>query len=373
MRIGFDAKRAFFNKSGLGNYSRDLIRSLLRYYPENEYHLYTPSDKGSISFMDFSGINISTPVRATGKFIQSYWRSMKLTGRLEKDNINVYHGLSNELPKNIQHSKVKSVVTIHDLIFLRHPEWYNAIDRVIYKTKFKHSCRIADRIIAISEQTKRDIIEFYGIEAQKIDVVYQSCNDLFKIAYPDAHKESIRKKYNLPDRYLLYVGTIEPRKNLLNIVKAITDGRIDIPLVVIGRKTKYFNRINHFIKSENIKGIYFMDEIRIEDLPAIYQLADLFIYPSVFEGFGIPIIEALYSRVPVITSKGGCFSEAGGPSTVYVDPMDVGEISEAIEYVSGNDKLQEEMRELGYQHAQKFSNKAASYSTMKIYKQLIND
>ncbi len=372
MKIGFDAKRAFFNKSGLGNYSRDLIRSLDKNFPESEYHLYTPSLEGSIPFMDFSGVEVSTPFRSKGKLMQSYWRSMKLANRLDQDNIDVFHGLSNELPKSIQRRKVKSVVTIHDLIFLRHPEWYNPIDRAIYQAKFKYSCRVADRIIAISEQTKRDIIEFYRIDEQKISVIYQSCNTLFKQTIPEAFKETVRKKYDLPDRFLLYVGTIEERKNLLNIVMAITAGRIDIPLVVIGRKTKYYNKVKHHIESENLKGIYFKDEVSIEDLPAIYQLADLFIYPSVFEGFGIPILEALYSKVPVITSKGGCFSEVGGASTVYVDPTDIGEISEAIKYISSRKELQEEMIEKGYLHARKFSSTATAQSTMNIYKQLID-
>lgn len=372
MRIGFDAKRAFFNKSGLGNYSRDIIRSLVKYYPEHEYYLYTPSKQRSILFMDFENIKISTPFRAKSKLMQSYWRSVKLTSRLKQDNIEIYHGLSNELPRNIQKSKVKSVVTIHDLIFLRYPEWYNSIDRTIYRSKFKFSCWVADRVITISEQTKKDIIEFYGIEEQKINVVYQSCNNLFKQISSEKEKSTIKAKYKLPENFLLYVGTIEERKNLLNIVKALKLSKIDIPLVAIGRKTKYYNLVKSYIDTENLKNILFIDEVNVEDLPAIYQLADLFIYPSVFEGFGIPILEALYSKVPVITSKGGCFSEVGGPSSVYVDPSDIEEISEAISYVLGRKKVQEEMKEQGYLHAQKFSDQNAAQSIMNIFNQLIS-
>lgn len=370
MRIGFDAKRAFFNKSGLGNYSRDIIRSLITYYPEHKYYLYTPAIQGGMHFMDTDRAEVSTPAGNRNKLMQGYWRSVKLADRLEKDYIDIYHGLSNELPLNIRKSKVKSIVTIHDLIFLRHPGWYNLLDRAIYKAKFKFSCRVADKIIAISEQTKRDIIEFYGIEEQKINVVYQSCHELFKRNVSEADKDLIRKKFNLPETFLLYVGTIEERKNLLNIVKAISVGNIDMPLVAIGRKTKYYNKVKQYIKTENLRNILFIDEVNVEDLPAIYQLADLFIYPSVFEGFGIPILEGLYSKVPVITSKGGCFSEVGGPSSVYIDPFDVEEISEAINYVLGRKKVREEMIEQGYLHAQKFSAKSAAESIMNIYNQL---
>lgn len=372
MKVGFDAKRAFFNKSGLGNYSRDIIRSLKKHYPEIEYYLYTPSTSGSLSFMDFTGVKVSTPNKKKGKILQSYWRTLQLSNRLKKDTIDVYHGLSNELPRNIKQSKAKSVVTIHDLIFLRHPEWYRPVDRSIYRAKFKYSCKVADTIIAISEQTKSDIIEFYGIDERKIKVVYQSCNDLFKQEITGKEKEIIKQKYKLPDTFLLSVGTIEKRKNLLSLVKAIKLGRIDIPLIVIGRKTNYFNKIQRFIETEHLKNICFLNEVPVEDLPAIYQLSELFIYPSSFEGFGIPVLEALYSKTPVITSKSGCFKEVGGPSSLYVDPSDIEELSEAIIYVSSKKKVKEEMIEQGYLHAQQFSGKNAAQSLMKIYTRLID-
>jgi glycosyltransferase involved in cell wall biosynthesis len=371
MRIGFDAKRIFYNRSGLGNYSRDIIRSLQTFYPEHEYYLYTPSLKGSIPFNVPEGVQVSLPNRSKGKLMQAYWRSVQLTKRLNADGIEIFHGLSNELPRNIKKTRIKSVVTIHDLIFLRHPEWYKPIDRNIYRAKFRYSCKISDTIIAISEQTKNDIIEFFGVDEHKIQVVYQSCNNLFKTLATEGDKNSIRKKYALPGEYLLYVGTIEERKNLLNILKAFKTGNINIPLVVVGRKTRYFTEIKHFIETERIKNIHFLNEISVEDLPAMYQMAELFIYPSVFEGFGIPILEALYSRVPVITSQGGCFREAGGPSSVYVNPSDPEEISEAIQYIINREKLQAEMKEIGYRHALQFSDENIARDLMNIYEKLV--
>ncbi len=373
MRIGFDAKRAFFNRSGLGNYSRDLILALHRYYSDNEYYLYTPSLKNHINFIDSDNIYIRTPTGRPGKLGQAFWRSFRIARRAEIDGIEIFHGLSNELPRHVKRTGIKSVVTIHDLIFMHHPEWYKSIDVAIYKRKCRDSSRQADRVIAVSEQTKKDLIAFFNIEQSKIEIIYQGCNAAFTKVLDEAEKRKVKEKWALPDEYLLYVGTIEERKNLLTILKAISSMNIDIPLVVVGRKTRYYRQIIKYMDQHKLKNIMFLEEVSVHDLPGIYQMANVFIYPSIFEGFGIPILEALYSKVPVITSKGGCFAEVGGPESVYVDPGNNEELGNAISQILNNSVLQQKMKSDGYKHALQFSSEVTAHRVMELYNRLLNE
>jgi len=371
MKIGFDAKRAFFNRSGLGNYSRNLLRSLSLYYPDNQYLLYTTSKNTSLFNLTDQNFIIKEPSGFLNKRLKSYWRSFSLTKQVKRDELNLFHGLSHELPYNIHKSGIKTVVTIHDLIFLRFPGLYKTFDRGIYLKKFKYACKIADLIIAVSKQTANDIQEFFGVDKSLIEVIYQGCNPVFSKEFDDSEKEGIRIKYGFPESYILYVGSIEERKNLLSLIKAINIGKIKLPLVVIGGKTKYFKRIKKFIDQKKIEEIYFLETILNEDLPAIYQLAEVFIYPSVFEGFGIPIIEALYSKTPVITSKNGCFPEAGGPSSVYVDPNNIEEMAEAIKKVIEDSELRQRMIKNGFEYAQNFNDDKVAKNIINSYQKVL--
>ena len=179
------------------------------------------------------------------------------------------------------------------------------------------------------------------------------------------------QKYQLPDQYLLYVGTIEPRKNLLQLIRARHQGSLDIPLIVIGRSTPYIRQIKKYIAEHSLKHIFFLQDIPNDDLPGLYQMAHALIYPSRFEGFGIPILEALFSRTPVITSIGSCFQEAGGKSSIYVDPDDTDELIHAIRQVLDNEKLRTEMQEKGYHHAQQFRNEAIADNLMQVYRKVV--
>ena len=373
MRIGFDAKRAFYNRSGLGNYSRDLILSLLQHYPDNEYFLYTPSLKNCISFLPDNKVTIGLPPGNPGKLQQSFWRSFRLAEQTLKDKIEIYHGLSNEIPRKIGQKGTKSVVTIHDLIFIRYPQWYNPVDVAIYKRKFRYSCQHANRIIAVSDQTKSDLVSIFSVDEKKIRVIHQGCNEVFKKTLNDTEKQAVRKRWDLPGEYLLYVGTIEDRKNLLTLIQALQKSAIALPLVVVGKQTKYYDRVREYITRHHINNVIFLKEVPVTDLPGIYQMAKVFIYPSIFEGFGIPILEALYSKVPVVTSTGGCFSEAGGPFSQYVDPKNTEELGEAVRRILEDSELQQQMKNEGYRHALKFSGENVAQQVMKLYNDLLNE
>ena len=371
MRIGFDAKRAFFNASGLGNYSRNLLRALNSHFPDNEYFLYTPSGRTSLFNHSKQGFIVKEPEGFLNKMFKSYWRSFSLAKQAKRDKLDIYHGLSHELPYNIQKKGIKTVVTIHDLIFLRFPDLYNTFDRKIYLNKFKYACEIADMIIAVSKQTADDIKQFFGINETRIKVIYQGCNPVFRKQLNETEKKEIIKKYGFPGSYILYVGTIEERKNLLSVIKAINVGKIRLPLVVIGSKTSYFKKVKEYIKQNKVKDIYFLETILNEDLPAIYQQAEVFVYPSVFEGFGIPVIESLYSKTPVITSRNGCFPEAGGPSSIYVDPENIEELADAIRKVIEDHKLSQKMIDEGYNYALNFNDDIVAKNIINAYKNIL--
>ncbi|MBN1158226.1 MAG: glycosyltransferase family 4 protein [Bacteroidales bacterium] len=373
MRIGYDAKQAFFNKSGLGSYSRNLLHGLAKNYPENEYFLYTPGIDFGLFEPQPDQFSIKAPKKLFHRIFRSYWRSFSLSRQLNMDRIDIFHGLTHEIPYNFPMNKIKSLVTIHDLIFLRLPHLYRAIDRSVYEHKIRYACATSNRIIAVSKQTAMDIMDFFDVNEEKIDVVYQGCNPMFSRDLPQVEKEILRLKYLLPKSFILYVGTIEERKNLLTLIKALYYSKIDIPLVVIGKHTRYLNRIIEFIEMHGLINVIFCDAVQNQDLPGIYQLADLFVYPSIFEGFGIPILEALYSKVPVITSKGGCFAEAGGPSTLYVDPNNVDEMAAAIKKVLSDKRLKETMIKDGYRHARKFDEEKVSSNIINVYQQVVDN
>lgn len=366
MKIGFDGKRAANNLTGLGNYSRSLIAHLAVYFPQNQYFVYSPGVKDLPQIKAFTktkGVQLKLP--ETKKLL---WRSLGIKNQLIKDKIDLYHGLSHELPLGIHSTGIPSIVTIHDLIFIRFPQHYGFIDRLIYKLKTKYACKQADCIIAISEQTKRDIVQLFKTDPNKIEVVYQSCDDSFKLPATDEMKTLVKKRYNLPDQYILNVGTIEPRKNLLSLIRALKTTDESAKLVVIGKKTAYFKLVEKEIQKLQLNDrVLFLQNIPFTDLPVIYQMASIFAYPSVYEGFGIPIIEALYSNVPVVAATGSCLEEAGGPSSLYVHPSDPTTLANVINRILIDPALRAEMKEKGMAYVQKFNNEHISKQIMQLY------
>lgn len=371
MKIGYDAKRAFYNRTGLGNYSRNILEYLHSYFPENEYVLFAPEKSEKIDWELRKKLQVISPNSFISRNLQSAWRTFWIENDILKNEIDIYHGLSNEIPKISKKSKLKTVVTIHDLIFLRFPKHYKPIDRKIYNQKFRYACKNADKIVAISQQTKQDIVDFYQISEQKIEVIYQGCNSVFLQKVSKEKKQAIKQKYNLPNDFLLNVGTIEKRKNILSVIKAINQQNIDIPFVIVGKKTRYFDEIADYVAKNNLENkVLVLDKISFEDLPTIYQLAKIFIYPSVFEGFGIPVIEAVHSQIPVITSNVSSMPEAGGKNVFYANPHNIEEIGEKINKVLNNKDLAQKSVAKNLKYVQRFSPKSIATEMMKMYKNL---
>jgi len=365
MKIGFDAKRAFNNFTGLGNYSRFVIDGLATLYPDNEYFLFTPKANTKYQYPKDSKI-----ITAKGKSLPFLWRSFSQVNDINNSNLDIYHGLSNELPLSILNAKkTKKIVTIHDLIYLRFPQLYKFADRQLYNYKYQQSCKNADKIIAISEQTATDIQDFYKTPSSKIEVFYQDCNPVFYQEIELNALLKVKKKYNLPDEYLLCVGTIEPRKNQLSILKALNLlQNKNIKLIIAGKPTAYKQELEKYITENQLNNqVQILNFVDFEDLPSLYKLAKVFIYPSVFEGFGIPLLEALNVGVPVISSKGSCFEEAGGKNSLYAEVNNTKELANCILSVWESESLRNEMIIKGLEHAKSFKKEVVLSKMMNLY------
>ena len=371
--IGFDAKRIVKNGTGLGSYGRTLVNDLAA-DERLQLRLYAP-DKGRDDLRnqiaDRPNVTFCYPSRPTPRF---YWRSRGIVGDLRRDGVQIYHGLSGELPVGIRKSGIRSIVTIHDLIFLRHPEFYHWLDTKIYAWKFRQTIREADHIIAISECTKRDIIEFGDVSEDKISVIYQSFSSRFSTEIAPELLDSVRQRYQLPKRYVLNVGTIEARKNILLAVKALAHLPEDISLVVVGRRTKYSDKVLEYAKKHGLMPrIKFYHGVPDDDLPAFYAQAETFVYPSVYEGFGIPIIEAVGSGLPVVACTGSCLEEAGGPDSLYVAPDDSEAMAAAIRHSLIGAKGREERILRSRDYIRRFEGRDVAQQVADLYRETLKN
>ncbi|HET8540778.1 MAG TPA: glycosyltransferase family 1 protein [Anaeromyxobacter sp.] len=367
MNIGFDAKRVFHNATGLGNYARDVLRILHRHRPEHVCFAYTPRP-GPLPF-EISGdrFRVRGPRGWLGRAVPALWRTRGIVADLRADGIRLFHGLSNELPLGIESSGIGSVVTIHDLIFERLPELYPPIDRRIYSAKARSAVARAGLVVAISEQTRRDLVALYGVPEGRIRVVYQTCHEAFRSPVPDERLREVAARLALPPAFLLAVGTIERRKNLLVVLRAL-EGLPGATLVAVGRETPYAEELRAFARARRLeRRVRFLSGVSTPDLAALYRLATVAVYPSLFEGFGIPIVEALFSGTPVVTTRGGVFPEAGGPGSAYVDPHDADALREALAALLADGGRRAAMRAAGLRHAARFSEEAIADGLSRAY------
>jgi len=366
MKIGFDAKRLFNNFTGLGNHSRTTLDILTTEFPEHEYYLYTPSScQNTVTdpYLSNQHFRIMLPRQ---KWQPGFlWRSYGMVKDLKRDGIDLFHGLSNEIPIGLTGCSIQSVVTIHDVAFHTFPDMYRWHDRWIYHQKWKYACRHADKIIAISNSTKRDIMRFYNIDDKKIHVVYQPVN---KVYY---ETDSPHEPSDFHEPYMLYVGSVNSRKNLLGIVKAMEQLPKDLqmPLVIVGNGSDYKRQVEQYIEQHGMKSLFrWTKVIESKQLKQLYSHASLFLYPSFYEGFGLPVVEALLSGCPVITSNVSSLPEAGGPYALQVNPNDVDSIRDSIVKVLTDSSLRHQMIEGGRQYAlQTFHPKVLAHRLMDVY------
>ena len=378
LKIGFDAKRAFFNATGLGNFSRGVITGLVEHFPVMDYYLYSPAQPKNDFYTAISkhhNVTICKPHSFLDKQFPSFWRSFKLSNQLIHDNIDIFHGLSAEIPAGINDSFVKSICTVHDLIFERYPNQYTAIDRAIYRRKMKNAVKNANKIIAISEQTKADLVDFYHCNPSKIEVIYQSIHPIFYTAVtPDAQVQ-VKEKYQLNKPFLLCVGTIETRKNQLNLIKAFKQSNLaqSHDLVLVGKaKEPYFSEIKTYLNASGIdSAVRIIHTATLIDLHQLYGVAEGVVYPSIFEGFGIPVVEAIAMQKPVLVHHKGCFSEAAGKAGIYTDVLSSAQLAKDLVVLATDAEVKNEVLLHREEQLIKFNPKHIAQQTMQVYEQVL--
>lgn len=377
--IGFDAKRIVRNGTGLGGYGRTLVNDLIRRSDgDMELLLYAP-DKGRDhlrqQIIQDPHARFVYPKGNPCRLSRDLWRVKGIVSQLKADGVQLFHGLTGELPLGIKKSGIKTVVTIHDLIFMRHPEYYNWLDVKIYEWKFRQTLKEADRIIAISECTKRDIIELGGISGDNIDVIYQSCNPRFLTSHPsslNAQRSTLNAHpSSLPPRYMLCVGTIEERKNLMLALRSLAHLPEDIHLVAVGKQTKYAAQVEAEAEKLGLKHrLHMLSGVSDADLHTIYSLAEVFVYPSRYEGFGIPIIEAIFCGLPVVACTGSCLEEAGGPDCLYVHPDDVEGFAQCVSRMLAGSPERDSRIRASMDYVHRFRGADVAGQVMEVYNRL---
>lgn len=376
MIIGYDAKRITYNNTGLGSYGRTLVNDIAEAVkPGTTLNLYSPGTGDAAlrrQVRPMPNVHFVCPGRDIGPLSRATWRTFGIVKDLVRDGVRLFHGLSGELPAGIRDAGIKTVVTMHDVIFMRHPEWYGWTDRKIYTWKFRKTCQEADRIIAISKCTKRDVMLFGDVPAEKIDVIYQSCGTRYKLREGEKKLQEVHTTYMLPERYVVSVGTIEERKNIILAVKAMRLLPEEISLVIVGRPTRYAEKVKRFVEANGLsRRVKFLHGVPADDLPAIYQMAEACVYPSRYEGFGLPVIEGIQSGLPVVACTGSCLEEAGGNATLYVDPDDVHAMADAIQKSLKGAPGRDERIAAGMQYISRFENADVARHVLGVYSRLL--
>lgn len=373
LKVGYDAKRLFDNNSGLGSYSHTLICDMLSYHMDDSYFLFTPSRRREVDFLPSPSARVVTP-RGVWRLFKSLWRLVRLAPKCDKYGIQIYHGLSHELPYGIERVGVKTVLTVHDLIFLRHPEYYSRTDVKIYKRKLEYACSVADVIVAISNQTKGDLIDLMGVDESKIRVVYPGCKHRPDHNMAPKEVDEQLKSYLIPSKFILCVGTLEERKNQLKLCQALKN-LPDVQLVLVGRSSRGYGQMLHrYIRENDIADrVKIFSDVTDSQLSAFYKKCLYVVYPSICEGFGLPIVEAMAYGKPILTTRGGCFEEAGGRAAWYMDSSDVNDIARCIRRLWADGFARDILRENAREQLKKFSPENTCDKMYEIYHQLAEE
>jgi glycosyltransferase involved in cell wall biosynthesis len=366
VKIGLDAKRAFGNATGLGNYARWLIRGLVLHYPQHQFYLFTPTLNNDFEHevATWPNCTIISP-HGPSKLFKKMWRTYAIAALCNELQLDVYHGLSNELPVGIENFAGKKLVTIHDLIFLRYPHYYSNIDRYIYKKKFTYAAKHANWLIATSKQTSSDLSDILGISEDKIRVVYQNCSDTFG---PQAMTKPLPEWAVKP--YMVCVGTIEPRKRQKQLVKAFAKANIpQMHLYIIGRSTSYANEVETEIVKNGLQHrVSILNNVNTSELPAMYAHSKAAIYLSEFEGFGIPLLEAMRCNAPLIAANTSSLPEVAGDAALYANIDDTHTLATHIASLANDPDVANKLKQAAAIQAHTFDNNVLLANVMALYR-----
>lgn len=378
MKLGLELQPCLKNKSGIGIYTYELTKRLQQYKEiELNGHIFNFLNRNDIS-KDLDGIDIEKNICSLFPYgvYRRIWHYIPIKYNwLCRDNADIYHFFNFIVPPRI---KGKVITTIHDMTYELYPETMDKRNLKRIKSDIQYSVDRSDKIITVSESSKNDIIKFLNVDESKIEIVYNGVDyEKFNKYYTEDIKLIVRNKYNLPQNYILYMGTLEPRKNIDSIIEAFAlikkqKDFDNIKLVIAGKKGWLFEDIFNLVDKLNLKDhVIFTDYVDETDKPIIYNMAKLFVFPSLYEGFGIPVLEAMASSVPVIASNVSSLPEVAGNAVILVNPKDIEGIAKNIIKILSDDDLKNELVRKGHIQAQKFTWEASAEKLYNIYKEIM--
>ena len=368
MRIGINASKIYDVHTGVGRYTSNLSRSILKTDSKNDYYLYTPGRVGNADVAEIEGSDLEKPaVFIQNNTLRILWEQMVLPMYSRKDRLDLFHYTDHAL--SLLFRKCPIIITVHDIAYLRLPNLLNTSRKVYKKNILQISIKKAEVIIVDSYATKKDIVEYFGIREGKIRVIHLGVEGRFR---PINNVESFRLKNNLPSKMILNVGTLEPRKNVVSLIKAFNElrkkGFKDYKLVIAGNKGWLYEEIfKEVIHSDLEREVLFLGVVKDKDLPVLYNCADIFVYPSLYEGFGLPPLEAMACGIPVITSNTSSLPEVIGDAGIMVDPTDINSLCESMYILLKDKELWNRMRNMGLERSKLFSWDKTAEKILKVY------
>lgn len=354
MKIGIDIQTTLGDKTGFGFYVKNLVVNLKKVDKENKYLLFRPEEEKDLSM--------------PGRFM---WDQFSFPSQAARLDVDIIHQPCFSAPV---FSKGKVVVTVHDLIALLYGKDIPFFSRMYFAHWMPFSYRKADRIIAISEHTKNDLIKYLKIPPRKIRVIFEAADESFKVIRDSGKIEKIKAKYKTGNNYFLHIGTLNPRKNLEFLINVFFKISLVFPqfnLVITGKRGWYYEGLFRLVQDLHLENkVIFTGYIDDKDKPYLYNGAKLFLFPSLYEGFGLPPLEAMACGTPVISSNSSSLPEVVGEGGVLLPPDNQPEWVKSIKQLITNKKLFEKYRQLGLKQAKKFSWEKCARETLKVYEEL---
>ena len=359
----------------LGNFSRLIIDVLSQYYPKNHYMVYAPQareNRDLTPLLARTSVHLKTPRHALSTTL---WRNRGgILNDAEHHHTRLFHGIAGVLPSKMSSYTIPSVVSIFDLTYLHYPKNFNFFDRMRYHAKTRRSCQVAKRVIAVSEYAKRDIVDNYGVSADKVCVAYPGVDERYLREINDKELNDVKRKYGLPEKFIVSAGRIVRHRNALQALQALEQlGDKAIKLVLLGKSTDYYDEVKNYAAQHKMSNqITHISRASAADLPAIYHLALACVMPSRYESFAMPIIEAQCCGTPVVAATGSCMEEVGGDGALYVSPDDVNALADGLGRVISDNALRNQLIERGKVNAQRFTRQAMADAIIACYEQALD-
>jgi glycosyltransferase involved in cell wall biosynthesis len=376
MKIGIEAQRLFRKKKhGMDIVALELIRTLSELDRQNQYFLFVKDDEDDKVIEETANLKI---VKINGG-PYPYWEQVLLPREVKRHGVELLHCTANTAPLKID---IPLVVTVHDIIYLEKwnfskGSWYQIVGNLYRRWNVPPVVRKASKILTVSAFERDRIRKYFELPEQKIDFIYNGVSDHFRKISDSVTLAEIRKKYKLPDSYIFFLGNTDPKKNVAGVLSALSGlrkaGLLSCKLLMLDIDRAYLNGVAADIgDTEILSFISFTGYVPNEELPAIYTMASLFLYPSLRESFGIPILEAMACETPVITSQTSSMPEVAGDAALLVDPNNPESIGAAIRKVLSDEQLRDDLRQRGLARSRKFSWKENALKTLAVYRSLLD-